>query len=99
MLNFLKLRPFSTWLSKRRGGPRFKQYEPKSKVFMVSRSLVLGLAYPFDWGFIPVTKVEDGIRLTHWRCTILRLTPAWCCPAVCRRRQSEGRKGQGGEPH
>jgi inorganic pyrophosphatase len=29
------------------------RYEPKTKVFMVSRVLSLGLSYPFDWGFIP----------------------------------------------
>jgi inorganic pyrophosphatase len=29
-------------------------------IFTVSRSLALGLAYPFDWGFVPGTRSEDG---------------------------------------
>jgi inorganic pyrophosphatase len=35
-------------------------YEPKLKSFVVSRCLPLGLAYPFDWGFIPGTEGGDG---------------------------------------
>ena len=29
-------------------------------VFTVSRSLAAGIAYPFDWGFVPGTRSEDG---------------------------------------
>jgi inorganic pyrophosphatase len=43
-----------------RGSAVKLKYEPKAKVFIVSRSLVLGLIYPFDWGFIPGTKSDDG---------------------------------------
>jgi inorganic pyrophosphatase len=38
---------------------KFKLDEDKG-VFTVSRSLALGLTYPFDWGFVPRTRSEDG---------------------------------------
>lgn len=28
--------------------------------FTVSRSLAAGISYPFDWGFVPGTKSDDG---------------------------------------
>jgi inorganic pyrophosphatase len=42
-----------------RGSAVKLQYLPGTKVFTVSRSLALGPAYPFDWGFIPGTVAED----------------------------------------
>jgi len=30
------------------------------RAFTVSRALPLGLIYPYDWGFVPGTKGEDG---------------------------------------
>ena len=36
------------------------KYDLKLKIFTVSKSLPLGLTYPFDWGFIPGTQGEDG---------------------------------------
>jgi len=38
---------------------KFKLDE-KHGVFTVSRSLALGVTYPFDWGFVPGTMSEDG---------------------------------------
>jgi inorganic pyrophosphatase len=35
-------------------------YEPKLRVFTLAKPLMAGLAYPYDWGFIPSTKAEDG---------------------------------------
>jgi len=36
------------------------EYDPKIELFTVSRSLPLGMVYPFDWGFIPGTRADDG---------------------------------------
>ena len=66
MPNYVTLRPFddegnlNMVVETPRGSAVKLKYEPKTKVFMVSRSLVLGLTYPFDWGFIPGTRAEDG---------------------------------------
>jgi inorganic pyrophosphatase len=38
---------------------KYKLDEEKG-IFTVSRSLAAGIAYPFDWGFVPGTKSEDG---------------------------------------
>ena len=35
-------------------------YEPKLKTFTLSKSLLVGLTYPHDWGFVPSTKADDG---------------------------------------
>jgi len=42
-------------------GSRMKiSYDPKIRAFTISRELPLGVAYPFDWGFIPGTRGDDG---------------------------------------
>lgn len=42
-------------------GSRVKlKFEPELGAFTVSRPLVFGLTYPFDWGFVPGTRAEDG---------------------------------------
>ncbi|APR74779.1 Inorganic pyrophosphatase [Minicystis rosea] len=43
-----------------RGSRAKLKYEPSIEAFVLSRPLVLGLAYPFDWGFIPGTRGPDG---------------------------------------
>jgi inorganic pyrophosphatase len=35
-------------------------FDPKLRLFTISRELPLGVAYPFDWGFIPGTRGDDG---------------------------------------
>ena len=35
-------------------------YDPDLECFVMSKALMLGLAYPYDWGFLPSTLGEDG---------------------------------------
>jgi inorganic pyrophosphatase len=66
MTNFTKL---PTWADKTclfavvetpRGSRAKLEFDPKLRVFTLSKPLLTGLTYPYDWGFIPSTKAEDG---------------------------------------
>jgi inorganic pyrophosphatase len=43
-----------------RGATVKLKYDPDLMVMTVARALPLGLAYPYDWGFVPGTAAEDG---------------------------------------
>ena len=43
-----------------RGSRAKLAFEPKLKVFTLSKPLLAGLTYPYDWGFVPSTKADDG---------------------------------------
>jgi inorganic pyrophosphatase len=66
MTNLSKL---PTWADKERvhtvvetpRGSRSKlEFDQKLKVFTLAKPLLAGLTYPYDWGFIPSTKADDG---------------------------------------
>ena|ERR1700736_3936503 len=36
------------------------EFDAKYRVFTLAKPLLVGLTYPYGWGFIPSTKAEDG---------------------------------------
>jgi inorganic pyrophosphatase len=36
------------------------EFDTKLRAFTLAKPLLVGLTYPYDWGFIPSTKAEDG---------------------------------------
>jgi inorganic pyrophosphatase len=43
-----------------RGSRAKLEYDSKLRAFTLSKPLIAGLTYPYDWGFIPSTKAPDG---------------------------------------
>lgn len=66
MTNILKLPAFSddgdlrVVVETPRGSRAKLDYDPDLKTFTLSKSLLAGLTYPYDWGFIPATMAQDG---------------------------------------
>jgi inorganic pyrophosphatase len=68
-VSMTRLHRLPTWADKKRvyavvetpRGNRAKlAYDPKLDAFTLSKPLFAGLTYPYDWGFIPSTKAQDG---------------------------------------
>ena len=66
MPNLTKL---ATWADKKlvhavvetpRGSPCKLEFDTKLRAFSLAKPLLVGRTYPYDWGFIPSTKAEDG---------------------------------------
>lgn len=63
---FSKLQPFDDKgrvqmvVETPRGSTIKFKFDDANGIFTVSRSLAAGIAYPFDWGFVPGTLSEDG---------------------------------------
>jgi inorganic pyrophosphatase len=89
MTNFSKL---PTWADKEhvhavvetpRGSSCKLEFDRKLRVFALSKPLMTGLTYPYDWGFIPSTEADDGDPLdvlvihdaTTYPGTVLRCKP------------------------
>jgi inorganic pyrophosphatase len=66
MPNLLKLPTFSdngdvrVVIETPRGSRAKFNYDPELQTFTLSKSLMVGLTYPHDWGFVPSTRAEDG---------------------------------------
>ena len=66
MPNFINLPPFTedgdvhVVVETPRGSRAKFAYDPKLESFILSKSLLTGLTYPHDWGFVPSTKADDG---------------------------------------
>jgi inorganic pyrophosphatase len=66
MPNFINLPPFTedgdvhVVVETPRGSRAKFAYDPKLDSFTLSKSLLTGLTYPHDRGFVPSTKADDG---------------------------------------
>jgi inorganic pyrophosphatase len=66
MPNFLNLPPFTedgcvnVVIETPRGSHAKFAWDSKLETFSFRKSLLTGLAYPHDWGFVPSTKADDG---------------------------------------
>jgi inorganic pyrophosphatase len=66
MPNFINLPAFSedgdlhVVIETPRGSRAKFAYDPKLESFTLSKSLLTGLTYPHDWGFVPSTRADDG---------------------------------------
>jgi len=94
MPNFAKL---PTWADRKhihavvetpRGSRAKLKFESELGVFTLSKPLLAGLTYPYDWGFIPSTEADDGdpldVLIIHEAATYPGLVLS-CEPLACSR--------------
>lgn len=72
-------------LSTPRGNFGSSIFDPKLGIFALAKPLMAGLTYPYDLGFIPSTKAEDGDPVD-----VLILHDAQTYPRVLLRRRPVG---------
>lgn len=57
---FVRGENFRVVVESPRGSNAKLKFDTELGVMSLSRPLTLGLAYPFDWGFVPGTRASDG---------------------------------------
>jgi inorganic pyrophosphatase len=79
-----------------RGSALKLKYEPELGAFVASRRLALGVTYPYDWGFVPGTRAEDGDPLDAMVLHDLATYPGvvFACHAVGVLRLTQSKEGQ-----
>jgi inorganic pyrophosphatase len=79
-----------------RGSEAKLKFDPDLQVFTLSKALMLGLSYPYDWGFVPSTTGDDGdpvdVLVLHEAATSPGLVLKCKIIGVLEVVQSEGKK-------
>jgi inorganic pyrophosphatase len=81
-----------------RGATVKLKYEPSFGLMTVARALPLGLAYPYDWGFVPGTRAPDGDpvdALVIWDATSFPGTVVRCRAVGVAQLEQDGKGGVG----
>jgi len=54
-----------------RGSAAKLEFDPDLQLFTLSKSLILGLSYPYDWVLFHPPKVKTATPSTRWSCMTL----------------------------